>query len=932
MTACYKIPQSELQKGKEVLESGTLVTPSALPKDVAKVLLSEMQDYKPSKYQTLFVQSVSSAIPHVKVAYGALEHFLATGKTAFESTFYGMTHEAGRFAKIADITSKDSPHGYALELTKPEHSFAVSKMMKWLTANEGNKKYHGVEVSPEHLSKEVGVTVEQARMFLESTDRVMTKATEQFKQAFTHLNTLLPEGKKLDLSVLDRVPLYVPHNWERGFHSAWVKHIKFKDGTESKISMSLPEYLWESKIHPQTDASIASVSYSRNTLGQDAFKAGSQVRQTIEAMKAEGKVQFSHADELIMMYDAIVAAKKQNESISRRKAGGEFIKGWRGSEASVKGYSQLMTEIENYANRAYNANAKAQAQVYVKDIFKETFEKTPQLTKAANDLFESMSGKSSVVDNLIKQVDPLTSWIFGRDFIGNSITGLNVFYSTAAYKLMNVPQLVGMAGEHYFGTLPAMLSIASEKNVSGGFYKAVNAELRMQKDMTPGVKPSATAQKVLREGAERGVLSPSFLKDLGPSYESKTRKFGQHAELASSTLYHTTGSSVFATVDQYGRAQTLLSMYHYLRDSGLSHELAMNRAGAEVMKIHTETSRANSPEMFRKLGQASKIVFPATKWMVSYLNKADEHMRAIAKAQGFGKKMYAASGAATFFGIRTLVIGLGGVAGLEMYNTIADKANEWFGTEMPSWQDVIEAIAAKQGGYTTDNREAVMNDIRVKIAEGGLGRVLVGLDFNPQFSAPGSLPIGANVQWAFNTMSAANSAAHDLTTMGVIAPDTLSAIKSVAPRSTRYSIEKMTMTEDDTSINKRGKEVIPTSVNKFGFSVPEVSRYQQMERSRQQQSRNMATRVQSVMDDATKAIITLGDIPDNLYDKMDKIGGDPAQLDKLLDSYAKGSGRIQLEKEYEQLLSKPNKTDIDEKNLDAMERVLDQLDLVANKK
>ena len=68
-----------------------------------------MQDYKPSKYQTLFVQSVSSAIPHVKVAYGALEHFLATGKTAFESTFYGMTHEAGRFAKIADITSKDSP-------------------------------------------------------------------------------------------------------------------------------------------------------------------------------------------------------------------------------------------------------------------------------------------------------------------------------------------------------------------------------------------------------------------------------------------------------------------------------------------------------------------------------------------------------------------------------------------------------------------------------------------------------------------------------------------------------------------------------------------------------------------------------------------------------------------------------------------------------
>ena len=166
-----------------------------------------------------------------------------------------------------------------------------------------------------------------------------------------------------------------------------------------------------------------------------------------------------------------------------------------------------MTEIETMPIELTMPNAKAQAQVYVKDIFKETFEKTPQLTKAANDLFESMSGKSSVVDNLIKQVDPLTSWIFGRDFIGNSITGLNVFYSTVAYKLMNVPQLVGMAGEHYFGTLPAMLSIASEKNVSGGFYKAVNAELRMQRDMTPGSSLLLSHRKVLREGAERCSFS-----------------------------------------------------------------------------------------------------------------------------------------------------------------------------------------------------------------------------------------------------------------------------------------------------------------------------------------------------------------------------------------------------------------------------------------
>ena len=144
MTACYKIPQQELQKGKEVLESGTLVTPDALPKDVAKVLLNEIPDYKPSIYQTYFVQSVSAATPHLKVAYGALEHFISRGKVAFESAFYGMTHEAGRFAKIADNTSKTSPHGYSVELAKPEHKFAVSKMMQWLIANEGNKKYHGV--------------------------------------------------------------------------------------------------------------------------------------------------------------------------------------------------------------------------------------------------------------------------------------------------------------------------------------------------------------------------------------------------------------------------------------------------------------------------------------------------------------------------------------------------------------------------------------------------------------------------------------------------------------------------------------------------------------------------------------------------------------------------------------------------------------------
>ena len=96
-----------------------------------------MQDYKPSKYQTLFLFKVFRQQSLMLLPMGH-EHFL-TGKTAFESTFYGMTHEAGRFAKIADITSKDSPHGYVLSY-QTEHSLYVSKMMKWLTANEGTKR------------------------------------------------------------------------------------------------------------------------------------------------------------------------------------------------------------------------------------------------------------------------------------------------------------------------------------------------------------------------------------------------------------------------------------------------------------------------------------------------------------------------------------------------------------------------------------------------------------------------------------------------------------------------------------------------------------------------------------------------------------------------------------------------------------------------
>ena len=346
------------------------------------------------------------------------------------------------------------------------------------------------------------------------------------------------------------------------------------------------------------------------------------------------------------------------ESVARMKRSSDFVKGYMAyiQGAVRSGYQiKLRRELKDLTMdkniSKHYTNTVELLNRYYSAIFSGDFtplKKDRGNTHLIDRAFENYLGKyvgANFVDRFVNRVNSFTL-----------TTRLLMFNMRFALSQVIQPyQMIAMGGQ-----LARLRAIGEGGSPMEAFFKS-------QKDL---IAPSKEAKEVIQEAVKNRNISAAFINEFSSAIRGKS--FQNFEKF----LNAVTGKGFSARLEQFSRMNATLMFYHSLREGGMSHKMAKDRAWQLSDTYMVEYNATQRPMLYGSsglLGRTLGKTFGLFKtFQHNYLAQMVEHVRTTQKT---GDIMPTASFAASM----VFTAGLYGVIGIETADILLSTLDKTVG-------------------------------------------------------------------------------------------------------------------------------------------------------------------------------------------------------------------------------------------------------------
>ena len=250
-------------------------------------------------------------------------------------------------------------------------------------------------------------------------------------------------------------------------------------------------------------------------------------------------------------------------------------------------------------------------------------------------------------------VDKLLENSFGK-FLGANgldrfVNNINSFTLTTRLLMFNMRFALSQVIQPYQMILPQL----SRMKAIGEGGSPMEAFFKSQKDL---ISPTKEAKEAIQEAVKNRNITAAFLNEFSSAIRGKSFKnFEKFLNAA-------TGKGFSARLEQFSRMNATLMFYHSLREGGMSHKMAKDRAWQLSDTYMVEYNATQRPMLYGSsglLGRTAGKTFGLFKtFQHNYLAQMVEHVRTTQKTGDLAPT-------ASFTASMVFTAGLYGVIGIE---------------------------------------------------------------------------------------------------------------------------------------------------------------------------------------------------------------------------------------------------------------------------
>ncbi len=269
-------------------------------------------------------------------------------------------------------------------------------------------------------------------------------------------------------------------------------------------------------------------------------------------------------------------------------------------------------------------------------------------------------GKTHLVDQALENT---LGKFLGANGLDRFVNNINSFTLTTRLLMFNMRFALSQVIQPYQMIIPQL----SRMRAIGEGGSPIEALIKSQKDL---INPSREAKEAIQEAAKNRAISAAFINEFGAAIRGKSFKgFEKFLNAA-------TGKGFSARLEQFSRMNATLMFYHSLREGGMSHKMAKDRAWQLADTYMVEYNATQRPMLYSSSGLLGRTVgktFGLFKtFQHNYLAQMVEHVRTTQKTGDIGPT-------ASFAASMVFTAGLYGVIGIEVADKLLGALNTVLG-------------------------------------------------------------------------------------------------------------------------------------------------------------------------------------------------------------------------------------------------------------
>ena len=364
------------------------------------------------------------------------------------------------------------------------------------------------------------------------------------------------------------------------------------------------------------------------------------------------------------------------ESIARLKNTSEFVRGYMayiqgairsGHQIKLRRELKDLTMDRNISK--HYSNSIELLNRYYNSVFSGDF---TALKKA--------DGKTHPVDLALEKT---LGKFLGANGIDRFVDNVNSFTLTTRLLMYNMRFALAQVIQPYQMILPQL----SRMRAIGEGGSPMEAFFKSQKDL---IAPSKEAKEVIQEAVKNRNISAQFLNEFNTAIRGKSfEKFDKF-------IGAITGKGFSGRLEQFSRMNATLMFYHSLREGGMSHKMAKDRAWQLSDTYMVEYNATQRPMLYTSsglFGRTAGRTFGLFKtFQHNYLAQMVEHVRTTQKTGDIGP-------VASFTASMIFTAGMYGVIGIESADFLLSQLDKSAG-----------AILRKIGILDRDQRIPTLSD------------------------------------------------------------------------------------------------------------------------------------------------------------------------------------------------------------------------------
>ena len=253
----------------------------------------------------------------------------------------------------------------------------------------------------------------------------------------------------------------------------------------------------------------------------------------------------------------------------------------------------------------------------------------------------------------------------GANFVDRFVNRVNSFTLTTRLLMFNMRFALSQVIQPY--QMIAMGGQLARLRAIGEGGSPMEAFFKSQKDL---IAPSKEAKEAIQEAVKNRAVTAAFIDEFRAAIRGKSfQNFEKFLNAA-------TGKGFSARLEQFSRMNATLMFYHSLREGGMSHKMAKDRAWQLADTYMVEYNATQRPMLYGSsglLGRTLGKTFGLFKtFQHNYLAQMVEHVRTTQKT---GDIMPTASFTASMI----FTAGLYGVIGIEVADTLLSSLDKYVG-------------------------------------------------------------------------------------------------------------------------------------------------------------------------------------------------------------------------------------------------------------